>query len=315
MARCGWRTTRWPAVPGLTWGNGPRPTGNKPGFTPRRSATRWVPVPPGSKSSFSVWGRRCRSFGKEGSWRLRRTGQVDAAGRLREAAFRFEAHREFLDAAHDGNVAHQQAALVPAIDGEHAGADRFVGDHPELVGLAGWERREIVGVEEPAPRLRFHKHQGIRVLGLVGPVQIRHLGGGGGQDAQEILPSGQQTRGALAAAPRFELRLERYDLFLVPGKLLARGPQSFDGAFQLIRRFGERGFLISQLAFEIGGLLLRFGRLCSVPGCRRSFRFNRVVLGNGVSCHAYSHGSKLGGEGRRLYLQLLPPFVKLMAAG
>ena len=116
-------------------------------------------------------------------------------------------------------------------------------------------------------------------------MQIRHLGGGGGQDAQEILPSGQQNLGALAAAPRFELRPERVDLFLVPGELLARGPQSFDGAFQLIRRFGECGFLIRQLAFEIGGLLLRLGRLCSLPGCRRSFRFKRVVLVNGVACH------------------------------
>src|SRR6266849_1478901 len=102
----------------MRW-NGPRPTGNKPGSTPRPSATRWATVPPGSRSSSSVWGRRCRSLCKEGGARLQRADEVDAAGRLRAAAFRFEGHREFLDAAHVGNVMHHEAALASGVEREH----------------------------------------------------------------------------------------------------------------------------------------------------------------------------------------------------
>src|SRR2546428_13487090 len=86
---------------------------------------------------------------------LQIAGEVNAAGRLRTAACRFEANREFLDLAHAGDVAQQQATLVSMVEREHAGADRLVGDDPKLVGLAGWERRGTVGGERPtrpAPR-------------------------------------------------------------------------------------------------------------------------------------------------------------------
>src|SRR2546427_12060355 len=91
---------------------------------------------------------------------LQIAGEVNAAGRLRTAACRFEANREFLDLAHAGDVAQQQATLVSMVEREHAGADRLVGDDPKLVGLAGWERRGIVGVEETPARAPVHQDPG-----------------------------------------------------------------------------------------------------------------------------------------------------------
>src|SRR5438445_8900591 len=102
---------------------------------------------------------------------LQIAGEVNAAGRLRTAACRFEANREFLDLAHAGDVAQQQATLVSMVEREHAGADRLVGDDPKLVGLAGWERRELVGVEEPTARARLHKDHVVGLLSVVGPAQ------------------------------------------------------------------------------------------------------------------------------------------------
>src|SRR3989442_14984391 len=90
---------------------------------------------------------------------LQIAGEVDAAGRLRTAACRFEANREFLDLAHAGDVAQQQATLVSMVEREHAGADRLVGDDPKLVGLAGWERRGVFGggkTPPPAPAPKNH---------------------------------------------------------------------------------------------------------------------------------------------------------------
>src|SRR2546428_7731954 len=92
---------------------------------------------------------------------LQIAGEVNATGRLRTAACRFEADREFLDLAHAGDVAQQQATLVSMVEREHAGADRLAGDDPKLVGLAGWERRGSFGVEEtPGRAPRPQKHSG-----------------------------------------------------------------------------------------------------------------------------------------------------------
>ena len=113
------------------------------------------------------------------------------------------------------------------VEREHAGADRLVGDDPKLVGLAGWERREIVGVEEPTARARLHKDHGVGLLRLVGPAQRCHLGGGGGQDADEIVAAcldGFGSGAVFGAAPRWELCFERFDLFLMLGEQLVRGP-------------------------------------------------------------------------------------------
>src|SRR3989442_5381380 len=106
-----------------------------------------------------------------------------AAGRLGAAACRIEADREFLDLAHAGDVTHQQATLVSVIEREHAGADRLVGDDPKLVGLAGWERREIVGVEEPPAPARLHQNPAVRPPRPVGPPLLCHLVDRGGPDA------------------------------------------------------------------------------------------------------------------------------------
>src|SRR3989454_8459579 len=103
------------------------------------------------------------------------------------------------------------------VEREHAGTDRLAGDDPKLVGLAGWERREIVGVEEPTARARLHKNHGVGLLRLVGPAQRCHLCGGGGQDADEVVAAclgGFGAGGGFWAAAPWGVGFWRFDLFL-----------------------------------------------------------------------------------------------------
>src|SRR3989454_1595728 len=87
------------------------------------------------------------------------------------------------------DLAQQQATLVSMVEREHAGTDRLAGDDPKLVGLAGWERREIVCVEETTAPAPLHKKHGGGPPRPVGPAQRCHLCGGGGQGADEIVAS------------------------------------------------------------------------------------------------------------------------------